>query len=56
MVAYLSGGKKGTHTSFLEINQVGDVLDSEDEYFYACDQYNILQTYVRGHAPVSDLY
>ena len=32
MVAYLSGGKKGTHTSFLEINQVGDVLDSEDEY------------------------
>ena len=26
MVAYLSGGKKGTH-SFLEINQVGDVLD-----------------------------
>ena len=32
MVAYLSGGKQGTHTSFLEINQVGDVLDSEDEY------------------------
>ena len=32
MVAYLSGGKKGTHTSFLEINQVGDVLESEDEY------------------------
>lgn len=32
MVAYLSGGKKGTHTSFLEINQVGDVLDNEDEY------------------------
>ncbi len=26
MVAYLSGGKSGTHTSFLEINQVSDVL------------------------------
>ena len=26
MIAYLSGGKKCTHTSFLEINQVGDVL------------------------------
>ena len=33
MVAYLSGGKKGTHTSFLEINQVGDVLDDEEDYF-----------------------
>ena len=32
MVAYLSGGKKGTHTSFLEINQVGDVLDDADDY------------------------
>ena len=32
MVAYLSGGKQGTHTSFLEINQVGDVLKSEEEY------------------------
>ena len=32
MVAYLSGGKKGTHTSFLEINQVGDVLKSGDDY------------------------
>ncbi len=26
MVAYLSGGKSGTHTSFLEINLVADVL------------------------------
>ncbi len=26
MVAYLSGGKSGTHTSFLEINLVSDVL------------------------------
>ena len=26
MVAYLSGGKQETHTSFLEINVVGDVL------------------------------
>ena len=26
MVSYLSGGKKGTQTSFLEINVVGDVL------------------------------
>ena len=32
MVAYLSGGKQGTHTSFLEINQVGDVLKSGDDY------------------------
>lgn len=32
MVAYLSGGKKGTHTSFLEINQVGDVLQAGDDY------------------------
>ncbi len=34
MVAYLSGGKQGTHTSFLEINQVSDVLKyaEDDEY------------------------
>ncbi len=32
MVGYLSGGKQGTHTSFLEINQVGDVLKNEDSY------------------------
>ena len=32
LVAYLSGGKQGTHTSFLEINQVGDVLKSGDDY------------------------
>ena len=32
MVAYLSGGKMGTRTSFLEINQVDDVLKNEDEY------------------------
>ncbi len=32
MVAYLSGGKQGTHTSFLEINQVGDVLANADDY------------------------
>ncbi len=32
MVSYLSGGKQGTHTSFLEINQVGDVLKDEGSY------------------------
>ena len=32
MVAYLSGGKAGTKTSFLEINQVDDVLNNENEY------------------------
>lgn len=32
MVAYLSGGKSGTKTSFLEINQVNDVLQNADEY------------------------
>ena len=32
MVAYLSGGKKGTHTSFLEINQVDDVLEDTENY------------------------
>ena len=32
MVAYLSSGKQGTHTSFLEINQVGDVLNYADDY------------------------
>ncbi len=34
MVAYLSGGKQGTHTSFLEINEVSDVLKyaEKDEY------------------------
>ncbi len=32
MVAYLSGGKEGTHTSFLEINQVSDVLKHADDY------------------------
>lgn len=32
MVAYLSGGKQGTHTSFLEINVVRDVLDNAEEY------------------------
>ena len=32
MVAYLSGGKEGTKTSFLEINVVKDVLDHADDY------------------------
>ena len=32
MVAYLSGGKAGTKTSFLEINQVDVVLKNENEY------------------------
>ena len=32
MVAYLSGGKQGTKTSFLEINVVGDVLEHAMEY------------------------
>ena len=32
MVAYLSGGKQGTHTSFLEINQVADVLGAGMDY------------------------
>lgn len=32
MVAYLSGGKQGTHTSFLEINVVSDVLESGMDY------------------------
>ena len=32
MVAYLSGGKAGTKTSFLEINQIDDVLKNENEY------------------------
>lgn len=32
MVAYLSGGKQGTHTSFLEINTVSDVLDGGMDY------------------------
>lgn len=32
MVAYLSGGKMGTRTSFLEINQVDDVLKNADDY------------------------
>lgn len=32
MVAYLSSGKQGTHTSFLEINVVGDVLKYSDDY------------------------
>ena len=32
MVAYLSGGKSGTKTSFLEINQVDDVLKYADDY------------------------
>ena len=32
MVAYLSGGKQGTHTSFLEINQVADVLEAGMDY------------------------
>ena len=31
-VAYLSSGKKGTRTSFLEINQVGDVLNYGLDY------------------------
>ena len=30
-VGYLSSGKVGTHTSFLEINVVGDVLNHADE-------------------------
>lgn len=32
MVAYLSGGKQGTHTSFLEINEVKDVLEAGMDY------------------------
>lgn len=32
MVAYLSGGKEGTRTSFLEINVVKDVLDHAEDY------------------------
>ena len=32
MVAYLSSGKKGTKTSFLEINTVGDVLKAGLDY------------------------
>ncbi len=32
MVAYLSGGKEGGGTSFLEINVVKDVLDHAEEY------------------------
>lgn len=32
MVAYLSGGKQGTQTSFLEINVVGDVLKYAADY------------------------
>ena len=32
MVAYLSGGKAGTKTSFLEINQVGDALKNAGDY------------------------
>ena len=32
MVAYLSRRKPGTKTSFLEINQVDDVLKNENEY------------------------
>ncbi len=32
MVAYLSGGKRGTQTSFLEINEVGDVLKYAMDY------------------------
>ncbi len=32
MVAYLSSGKQGTRTSFLEINVVGDVLKYAMEY------------------------
>lgn len=34
MVAYLSGGKEGTRTSFLEINVVKDVLDHAEEEDY----------------------
>lgn len=32
MVAYLSGGRKGIQTSYLEINEVADVLKHEAEY------------------------
>ena len=32
MVAYLSSGKQGTQTSFLEINVVGDVLKYAMDY------------------------
>ena len=32
MVAYLSSGKQVTHTSFLEINVVGDVLKYAMDY------------------------
>ena len=34
MVAYLSGGKEGTKTSFLEINVVKDVLDHAEQEDY----------------------
>ena len=34
VVAYLSGGKEGTKTSFLEINLVKDVLDHAEEENY----------------------
>jgi pyruvate kinase len=32
MVSYLSSGKEGTNTSFLEINVVGDVLKYAGDY------------------------
>ena len=32
MVGYLSSGKAGTQTSFLEINVVGDVLDHAEDF------------------------
>lgn len=32
MVVYVSSGKKQTHTSFLEINRVDDVIENADDY------------------------
>ena len=32
MVVYLSGGRQGTQTSYLEINEVGDALDHAEQY------------------------
>lgn len=40
MVAYLSGGKQGTHTSFLEINVVKDVLDNAEAGEYVLPNSN----------------
>lgn len=40
MIAYLSGGKMGTHTSFLEINVVEDVLDNAEKGEYVLPNRN----------------